>query len=144
MSEKLQKARRDVQMIAAQARQMVIAVAGPLAMGETVQRGLERASRRLGFTYTRTYNIYLQRAKVSAAEWVRLNEEAAELAQREKARREALHELDLVARDAVARFAVASHSALAGPADGLGDAKVEPAAEQGGARPDLLNKYDAG
>jgi hypothetical protein len=140
VSKELQNARRNLQMIAAQARQLVIACAGPMSMGETVQRGLERAARRLGFTYARTHNIYLQRAKVSAFEWVRLNEEAAELAQREKAREGLLHENDLLARDARARLSAARDRKGARLAGGQDAARVEQDSQQGGARPDLLKR----
>lgn len=133
-------------MISAQARQMVIAVAGPMSLGDTIPRMVEKAARRLGWSYTRTYSVYRQRARIiSAEEWLRLNEEAAEMAQREKARREALHENDLLARDVRARLGAAAAGSAAG-LDGEGNAPgIERHLEQHPARPDLLKrKYWAG
>lgn len=132
---------KNLPMIAAQARQMVIAVAGPMSLGETVSRAIERAARKLGFTYARTYNIYRQRARViSAEEWIRLNEEAAVMAQREKARREALHENAVLARAAQDRLAAALPRAAAGP-HGYSHAEgIEQDVEQGRPRPDLLKR----
>jgi len=98
MSKVLQKACKELRVVTAEARSLVIEIAGPRQLGDTTESMLARAARRLGFQFARTSNIYRGRARIiRAEEWIRLNEEAAALRDSAKARREALHEIDLLA-----------------------------------------------
>lgn len=136
----------NVQAIAADARQMIWVIGGgPVTPGITDERLAENAQRRLKWPFSRVLNMYRQRSRIiHAAEWIQLNEEAAELAQQLKTLRGLQHENDRLAGRAVGRVMSALGGEAADERGDLDHEEVERPAEQGGARPDLLNKYNAG
>ena len=138
MRKRLQNRGKRMPVVAADAQRLIWAIGEPGP--DTNQKGIvAKAARRLGWTFARTSNMYRGRARIiSADEWIKLNEEAAEMAQREKARQGALHELDRLAGHAVARIAAAMDGPSPRSADGVGHEEVEQPAVEGRARPDLL------
>lgn len=74
------------------ASSMVAAVAGPREWNDTRERWLDRAARRLNFTYARTRALFYKRARViSAPEWDRLKEIHLTLIKNAEERRERLN-----------------------------------------------------
>lgn len=137
MSQISDKSSKDSEMVTVDASAMVREVAGPRLLGDNTKALLARAARRLGFSYQRTRSIYYGEARIiRAEEWIRLNQEAQALRESAKARQEALHDLDLLARAASARI-----GEVAGPARVEGHATIEQGPEPRRSRPDLLKDY---
>ena len=84
-------------MISVEARNLLVEVAGPMRLGDNVKGMLGRAARRLNWPVSRVSNVYHLRARIiRAEEWIQLNQEAAALRDSARARREALHEIDVL------------------------------------------------
>lgn len=128
-------------MLALQARQLIWRVAEPIQPGEYQGRILERAAHRLGWGLARTTNIFRLRARIiSAEEWIRLNEEAADQAQKLKKLRETQHELDVLAGRALDRASAALDLKASAQADSLDTASVEQPVGSSGPRPAGLKR----
>lgn len=100
-------------------RGSLIEVAGSRAPGETIERWLERAARRLGITYARASNYWHCRVRrVDAAEYLTIQRRAqAHALQRIKNLRAelALLEAHATAQETSAPVEAASDRLLAGP-----------------------------
>ena len=80
---------------ASHASAMIAEIAGPRGWNDTRERWLERASRKLGFTYSRTRSLYYQRARViTAQEWDRMKNELHSIKQTADRSREVFNDLD--------------------------------------------------
>jgi hypothetical protein len=142
MAKRLTKSGETVQAIAEDARKMIWVIGGgPVTPGITDERLAENAQRRLKWPFSRVLNMYRQRSRIiHAAEWLQLNEEAAQLAQQLKTLRGLQHENDRLAGRAARRVIAALAGEAADDSGDLDDQEVERPAEQGGARPDLLKR----
>lgn len=102
MCKVLQKTSKDLRVFTVEAQQLVWSLAPRDWIGKR-KAAIASVDRKLGWPFSRTWNIAHGRARViRAEEWIRLNDEAAALKQSARERQEALHDLDLVARAAVA------------------------------------------
>lgn len=128
-------------MVAERARDLVWAIGGPVGPSDNHKSVLARAAARLHWPLARTTNVFRRRARViTADEWIRLNQEAADQAQKLKKLREAQHELDRLAGRALERAAVAMGSEAPPAAHRLDATPVERPAEQGGQGPASVNR----
>lgn len=96
---KVQKVCKELQMITAEAQEILRHLVVRTAWNSTRQSVLAQVARHLGWPYSRTFNIFYGRAKrIDAHEWIKLNEEFAALRESAKDRQGALHELEVLAR----------------------------------------------
>ena len=101
---KLQKPCKGSEMITADARSMLCAVAGNRDWSDTRQSWLAKAARRLGWPYSRTSNIFYGRARlIRAEEWIALNEQFSALTKSAQQRQELLNDLSILAGAGVSR-----------------------------------------
>ena len=80
--------------IVEEARDMLALAAGPLRLGDTQQRGIERAARALGIPFSRAANIWQRKARlIEAAEFLNMKARIAELRERQAKQREQADEV---------------------------------------------------
>ena len=94
---KLQKSCKESRVVTADARELLIGIAGRRDWSDTRQSWLAKAARRLGWPYSRTSNIFYGRARlIRAEEWIALNEQFSALTKSAQQRQEILHDLAIL------------------------------------------------
>ena len=95
---KLQKSCKESRVVTADARELLIGIAGRRDWSDTRQSWLAKAARRLGWPYSRTSNIFYGRARlIRAEEWIALNEQFSALTKSAQQRQELLNDLSILA-----------------------------------------------
>ena len=94
--------RNSAMNVAGNARDMIALLAGPRAWGDTRERWLEKAARRLGWPYCRTRGVFYRRVRLTVEEWLDLNEQIDVLKNSAARRMETINEIEALERAAVA------------------------------------------
>lgn len=98
MSKVLKKTCKELRVITVEAQEAIWRLAPRDWIGKR-KAAIAGVARRLGWPFSRTWNIAHGRARViRAEEWIRLNEELSALSKSAQQRQEVLNELSILAR----------------------------------------------